>query len=113
MIRTTTLENGLQVVTETMPDVRSVALSFWVGTGSRDETPTEWGMSHFLEHLLFKGSETRSALDIAQAIDAIGGDMNAFTTKELTAFYVRVLAEDTDLALDILCDIMCLPAFDP
>lgn len=113
MIRTTTLDNGLQVVTESMSDVRSLALSFWVGTGSRDEKDAEWGISHFLEHLLFKGSETRSALDIAQAIDAIGGDMNAFTTKECTAFYLRVLADDREMALDILCDIMCAPAFDP
>ncbi len=112
MIRTTSLDSGLQVVTERMADVRSVALSFWVGTGSRDEQAAEWGMSHFLEHLLFKGSDSRSALEIAEAIDGVGGDMNAFTTKECTAFYVRVLAEDCEIALDILCDIMCAPAFD-
>lgn len=112
MIRTTSLDNGLQIVTEHMADVRSVALSFWVGTGSRDETPAEWGISHFLEHLLFKGSAKRSAFDIAKAIDGVGGDMNAFTTKECTSFYVRVLAEDVDLGLDILCDIMCDPALD-
>lgn len=103
----------MQLVTERMPDVRSVALSFWVGTGSRDESDAEWGMSHFLEHLLFKGSDCRSALEIAQAVDGVGGDMNAFTTKECTAFYVRVLADDTEMALDILCDIMCAPLFDP
>lgn len=113
MIRTSTLPNGIQVVTEAMPDVRSVALSFWVGTGSRDESDHEWGMSHFLEHLLFKGSDNRNALEIAQAIDGVGGDMNAFTTRECTAFYVRVLADDRDMALDILCDIMCAPSFDP
>jgi predicted Zn-dependent peptidase len=113
MIQTSTLDNGLQIVTEAMPDARSVAFSFWVGTGSRDEVGDELGMSHFLEHLLFKGSETRSALDIAQTIDEVGGDMNAFTTKECTSFYVRVLADDEDVALDILCDIMCAPAFDP
>jgi len=113
MIHTTTLDNGLRIVTEPMADVQSVALSFWVGTGSRDERGHELGLSHFLEHLLFKGSTQRSALDIAQAIDRVGGDMNAFTTKECTAFYVRVLAEDAPLAFDILCDIMCDPAFDP
>lgn len=113
MIRTSTLDNGLRVVTEAVPGASSIALSFWVGTGSRDEQPAEYGMSHFLEHLLFKGSTTRTALDIAQAIDEVGGDMNAFTTKELTAFYIRVLADDEELAFDILCDIMCDPGFDP
>lgn len=113
MIRVSTLENGMQVVTEAMDDVASVAMSFWVGTGSRDESPEEAGISHFLEHLLFKGSEKRSALDIAEQMDAIGGDMNAFTTKELTSFYVRVLAEDTDEAFDVLADIMVSPAIDP
>lgn len=113
MIRTSTLSNGLRVVTEAMSGAQSVALSFWVGTGSRDELAHEYGMSHFLEHLLFKGSATRTALDIAQAIDEVGGDMNAFTTKECTAFYVRILAEEKDLAFDILCDIMCEPGFDP
>jgi predicted Zn-dependent peptidase len=113
VIRTSTLLSGLQVVTEVMDGVESVALSFWVGTGSRDETDAQAGMSHFLEHLLFKGSINRSALDIAQSIDALGGDMNAFTTKESTAFYVHVLGDDCDLALDILCDVMLEPAFDP
>jgi predicted Zn-dependent peptidase len=113
VIRTSTLSNGLRIVTEAVPGAQSIALSFWVGTGSRDETVGEYGMSHFLEHLLFKGSATRSALDIAQAIDEVGGDMNAFTTKECTAFYVRVLADDEDVAFDILCDIFCDPGFDP
>ena len=100
MIRSSTLANGMSVVTEAVPGAQSIALSFWVGTGSRDESPTEYGISHFLEHLLFKGSRTRSALDIAQAIDVVGGDMNAFTTKECTAFYVRVMADDEDVAFD-------------
>lgn len=107
--KTSTLDNGLTVVTEEVADVNSVALSFWVGTGSRDETEEEAGISHFLEHLLFKGSENYDALDIAQSIDGAGGDMNAFTTKECTAFYVRVLHSDVELALDILSDIMCVP----
>ena len=113
MHQVSTLDNGLQVVTESVNDVSSVALSFWVGTGARDESSGEYGMSHFLEHLLFKGSETRSSIEINEAIDGCGGDMNAFTTKECTAFYLRVLHDDIELALDILCDIMCAPALDP
>ena len=113
MIRTTTLDNGMAVVTERMPDVRSVTAGFWVGTGSRDESPELFGASHFLEHLLFKGTPTRSARSISEDIDAVGGDMNAFTTKEYTAFYVRLLAESLDLGLDILSDILWNPAFRP
>ncbi len=109
----TRLDCGLTVVTERMPDVRSVALGFWVGTGSRDETGPLAGASHFLEHLLFKGTDTRSARSIAEAVDEVGGDMNAFTTKEYTAFYVRVLADALDTGLDILSDIMWQPAFRP
>ncbi|MHB1536381.1 MAG: M16 family metallopeptidase [Acidimicrobiales bacterium] len=112
-VRTTVLDSGLTVVTEAMPDVRSVALGFWVGTGSVDEAPALAGASHFLEHLLFKGTPTRTARGIAEAVDAVGGDMNAFTTKEYTAFYVRLLAADLDLGLDILCDIISSPAFRP
>ena len=105
------LDNGMTVVTERMPDVRSVTTGFWVGTGSRDEDDPAAGASHFLEHLLFKGTGTRSARDIAEAVDAVGGDLNAFTTKEYTAFYVRVLSGSLDLGLDILSDIMWAPAF--
>ena len=96
-----------------MPDVRSVSLGFWVGTGSVDEAPAQSGASHFLEHLLFKGTPTRSAREIAEAVDAVGGDMNAFTTKEYTAFYVRLLADDQDLGLDILSDIIWSPGVPP
>jgi predicted Zn-dependent peptidase len=112
-VRATTLDQGLTVVTERMPDVRSVSVGFWVGTGSVDETPAQSGASHFLEHLLFKGTATRTAREIADAIDAAGGDMNAFTTKEYTTFYVRLLAEDQDLGFDILSDIIWSPAFRP
>lgn len=94
-----------------MPGVRSVALGFWVGVGSRDEPAHVAGASHFLEHLLFKGTPTRSARDIAELIDAVGGEMNAFTTKDHTAFYLRVLREDFTLGLDVLCDIMWDPGF--
>jgi predicted Zn-dependent peptidase len=112
-ISATVLDSGLTVVTEPMPDVRSVSLGFWVGTGSRDESDPMAGASHFLEHLLFKGTETRSARSIAEAVDEVGGDMNAYTTKEYTAFYLRVLADTLDLGLDILSDIMWQPAFRP
>ena len=113
MIRSTCLDNGIRVVTEAMPHVSSVAAGFWVGTGSRDEVGGLAGASHFLEHLLFKGTPTRTAAQIAEAVDAVGGDMNAFTTKEYTAFYIRVLGESLDLGLDILSDVMWEPAFRP
>jgi len=109
----TRTDRGLTVVTERMESVRSVALGFWVGTGSVDETDELAGASHFLEHLLFKGTPGRSARDIAEAVDAVGGDMNAFTTKEYTAFYIRVLSADAALAVDILSDIIWDPAFRP
>jgi predicted Zn-dependent peptidase len=110
-LATSTLDDGLTVVTEQMVDARSVTMGFWVGTGSVDETGALWGASHFLEHLLFKGTAARSARSIAEAVDAVGGDMNAFTTKEYTAFYVRLLAEEVELGLDILSDILWSPAF--
>jgi predicted Zn-dependent peptidase len=111
LIRTTRLDSGVDVVTESMTASHAVSVGFWVDAGSRDEDPVIAGASHFLEHLLFKGTDTRTAKEIAEAIDAVGGDMNAFTTKEYTAFYVRVLDADLDLALDILCDIMSSPSF--
>jgi predicted Zn-dependent peptidase len=110
-IRGSSLSNGIRLVTERMPDVRSVALGFWVDVGSRDESPDLAGVSHFLEHLLFKGTEERTARQIAESVEAVGGEMNAFTTKEYTAFYTRFLDEDLDLGLDILCDIITRPAF--
>jgi predicted Zn-dependent peptidase len=109
-IRTDTLPCGIRLVTETMPDVRSVAVGFWVGTGSRDEPDHRAGASHFLEHLLFKGTAARSAAAIAEALDEVGGDCNAFTTKEYTSFYIRLLADDLPLGLDILSEIMWDPA---
>lgn len=96
-----------------MGEVASVCIGVWVGTGARDESREQAGLSHFLEHLLFKGTASRSARDIAEAIDAVGGDMNAYTTKEYTTFYVRLLSEHADLGLDILCDILREPAFRP
>lgn len=112
-IRSTRLDNGIRVVTEAMPELRSVAIGFWAGTGSRDEPEELAGASHFLEHLLFKGTERRSAREIAETVEAVGGEMNAFTTKEYTAYYVRILDESLDLALDILSDVVWSPAFRP
>ncbi len=109
-IRSERLTSGARLATETMPGVRSVAIGFWVGTGSRDEPDRLAGASHFLEHLLFKGTPARSAAAIAEALDEVGGDCNAFTTKEYTAFYVRLLSEHLHLGLDVLGDIMDDPS---
>jgi predicted Zn-dependent peptidase len=103
-ITRTEFSSGLRVVTERIPGVRSVSIGFWVLAGSRDERPSISGHCHFLEHLLFKGTKTRSALDIAQAFDAVGGDINAFTAKEYTCYYARVLDRDLEMAVDHLAD---------
>jgi predicted Zn-dependent peptidase len=105
-IRRTRLDSGLRVVTEALPTLRSVSVGFWVGVGSRDEHDSEFGASHFLEHLLFKGTANRSAAEIAHAVESVGGDMNAFTAQEMTAFYVRVPDEQLDLAIDILAEVV-------
>jgi predicted Zn-dependent peptidase len=109
-ITRTRLDSGLRVVTEQLPGLRSVAVGFWVGTGSRDESDDIAGASHFLEHLLFKGTERRRAVDIADAVESVGGDMNAATAQELTQFYVRVPDRHLPLALEILSDIVWSPA---
>jgi len=106
VITRTVLPGGLRVVSEAMPGVRSVSVGVWVPVGSRDETPALAGTSHFLEHLLFKGTATRSALDIASAMDAVGGEFNAFTEKEHTCFYATVLDRDLPLAVDIIADVV-------
>jgi predicted Zn-dependent peptidase len=103
-VRRTVLPSGLRIITESIPTTRSAALGVWVAVGSRDETPTMSGASHFLEHLLFKGTEKRTALDISAEIEAVGGETNAFTTKEYTCYYARVLDADLPLAVDVLCD---------
>ena len=102
----TTLPSGLRIVTEEVPTVRSVAFGIWANVGSRDESPKVAGASHFLEHLLFKGTTTRSALDISAAIDAVGGEMNAFTGKEYTCFYARVIDSDFSIAAEVICDMI-------
>ncbi|MGW0551192.1 M16 family metallopeptidase [Streptomyces altiplanensis] len=105
-VRRTTLPGGLRIVTETLPSVRSATFGIWAHVGSRDETPSLNGATHYLEHLLFKGTGKRSALDISSAIDAVGGEMNAFTAKEYTCYYARVLDTDLPLAIDIVCDML-------
>lgn len=102
--RRTVLPSGLRIITESIPTTRSASLGVWVGVGSRDESPAMSGASHFLEHLLFKGTPKRTALDISAGIEAVGGETNAFTTKEYTCFYARVLDADLPLAVDVLCD---------
>ena len=106
VVRRTVLPGGLRVITEAMPTVRSVAFGVWVGVGSRDETPRLAGTSHYLEHLLFKGTQRRDALEIAAVMDSVGGEMNAFTTKEYTTYYARVLDTDLPLAVDVVCDMV-------
>ncbi|MET0897863.1 MAG: pitrilysin family protein [Mycobacterium sp.] len=105
-VRRTTLPGGLRVVTEFVPSVRSASVGVWVGVGSRDEGPTVAGAAHFLEHLLFKSTPTRTAVEIAQAVDAVGGELNAFTAKEHTCYYAHVLDVDLELAVDLVADVV-------
>lgn len=98
------LENGIRIVTEKVPGVRSAALGIWVGAGSRHENDQNAGITHFIEHLMFKGTEKRTAADIAEALDSVGGQLNAFTTKEFTCYYAKTLDEHFDLSLDVLSD---------
>jgi predicted Zn-dependent peptidase len=110
-IEFTTLSNGVRVITEAMPHVRSVAVGIWIGTGSRRETPERNGISHFIEHMLFKGTVRRSAEDIARSVDSIGGNLDAFTAKELVCFNTKVLDQHLSLAFDVLADLVLNPLF--
>jgi predicted Zn-dependent peptidase len=110
--RKSVLPNGIRVITERMPHVRSVAVGVWVETGSRHEPEDRGGMSHLIEHLVFKGTATRTAEDIARTMDSVGGQMDAFTTKEHTCFYVQVLDDHLPLAVDLLTDILLHPLFN-
>jgi predicted Zn-dependent peptidase len=105
------LPNGLRLLTERMPHVRSVSIGVWLARGSRHESLEQSGIAHFVEHMLFKGTATRSAEDIAQTIDSIGGQMDAFTSKEYAGYYLKVLDEHVPLAVDVLSDIVMRPAF--
>ena len=107
------LPSGLRLLTERMPHVRSVSIGVWLARGSRHETLEQSGIAHFVEHMLFKGTATRSAEDIAQTIDSIGGQMDAFTSKEYTCFYAKVLDRNLEEAVDLLADIVLRPLFDP
>jgi predicted Zn-dependent peptidase len=106
LIRRTVLPGGLRIVTEAVPTVRSVAFGIWVGVGSRDESPAQAGATHYLEHLLFKGTHRRSALEISAAIESVGGEVNAFTSKEFTCYYARVLDRDLAVAVDVVSDLV-------
>ena len=112
-VEVTRLHSGLSVVTDAMPHLQTASLGVWVGSGSRHERPDEHGISHLLEHMAFKGTSRRTARQIAEEIEAVGGDLNAATSVETTAYYARTLAADVPLALDVLSDILSDPAFDP
>lgn len=111
-IQLTTLPNGLRVVTRHMPGLHSATLGVWIGAGGRNERAEQNGIAHFLEHMAFKGTATRSALQIAEAIEDVGGFINAYTSRDTTAYYVRVLENDVDLAFDVISDIVLNPVFD-
>ncbi|MBV8696935.1 M16 family metallopeptidase [Bradyrhizobium sp.] len=112
-VELTRLPSGLTVVTDTMPHVETAALGVWAGVGGRDERPDEHGISHLLEHMAFKGTARRSAREIVETIEAVGGDLNAGTSTETTAYYARVMKADVPLALDVLADILTDPSFVP
>ena len=113
MYRKLILDNGIRLVSERIPTVKSVTVGMWVNAGSRDETPAQAGYSHFIEHMFFKGTETRSAVEISREIDALGGELNAFTTRETTTFYVKVLDQHLPKALDLLSDLLHRSRFGP
>jgi len=107
------LNNGVRILTEQVPGVRSISMGIWVGAGSRHESEERAGISHFIEHMMFKGTERRSATEIAEALDSVGGQLNAFTTKEYTCYYTKTLDEHFDLALDVLTDMFFNSTFAP
>lgn len=113
MPQISTLSNGVRILTEHIPHVRSAAIGVWIAVGSRDETEEVSGISHFIEHILFKGTERRTAKEIAEALDAVGGQLNAFTTKEYTCYHAKVLDEHFPLAVDILSDMLFFSRFNP
>lgn len=113
MYHKTTLDNGLRIVSEEISSVQSATIGIWVGSGARNETTENLGVSHFIEHLLFKGSAKRSAKEIAETVDAVGGQLNAFTAKEYTCYYLKVISKHLPLAMDILSDMLFAPNFNP
>ncbi len=113
MYRKTTLPSGLRVITEAMPAVRSASIGIWADVGSSSESPAQRGISHLIEHMLFKGTDTRNAREIAEAMDGVGGNLNAFTDKETTCYYAKVMDRHVPLALDVLSDMFLHSTFDP
>ncbi|MEJ2118925.1 MAG: pitrilysin family protein, partial [Alphaproteobacteria bacterium] len=113
MTEITTLDNGLRIVTRNMPQLETASLGMWIHTGARAETGNEHGLAHLMEHMAFKGTQTRSALQIAEEIEAVGGAMNAVTSFETTDYFLRVLKEHVPLSLEILGDILLNPVFTP
>src|SRR5438093_6524557 len=113
MFRKEVLDNGVRVVTERIPSVRSVSIGIWVDVGSRDEQPGEEGFSHFIEHMVFKGTRRRTAEGISREIDALGGELNAFTSRECTTFYATILDAYAAEGIDLLADIFHHSRFDP
>ena len=113
MVVTETLESGLRLITESMPHVRSISVGVWLTRGSRHESDAESGIAHFVEHMLFKGTTSRSAQQIAQTIDSIGGQLDAFTAKEYAGYYIKVLDQHLPIAVDLLGDLLQRPAFAP
>ena len=111
MIVQDVLPNGLRILTESMPDVRSVSLGIWLVRGSRHEDPAHEGIAHLAEHMLFKGTSNRSAREIAEEVDSIGGQLDAFTAKEYASYYVKVLDDHLPRAVDLLSDLLLRPAF--
>src|SRR3954467_6854612 len=111
--RITQLASGLTIATDHVPAARSGAIGVWVAVGSRDEPAELSGVSHFLEHLLFKGTATRSSQDISRSVDRVGGDFNAFTAKEYTAYYIRLPARHATFGVDLLGDVLVRPALRP
>ena len=111
-VEITRLASGLSVVTDRMPHLETASLGVWIGSGSRNEKADEHGISHLLEHMAFKGTKRRTARQIAEAIEAVGGDLNAATSVESTGYFARVLKADVPLALDVLSDILSEPTFD-
>jgi predicted Zn-dependent peptidase len=112
-VQLTILPNGLRVATDRMPQVETVSVGVWIGVGTRQEAPEVNGVAHMLEHMAFKGTDTRSARDIAEQVEAVGGSMNAHTSREQTAYFLKVLKEDVKLAVDILADILMRSVYDP
>ena len=111
-VKTHRLPNGFRIVTERMEGLKSASIGIWVMAGGRHERPEQNGIAHFLEHMAFKGTERRNALQIAEAIEDVGGYINAYTSREMTAYYARVLDPEVPLAFDVISDIVLNPIFD-